>query len=253
MSKIDKWSRRNKIQFKHKKSKVMLVTRKRREDKDITIYLHFQPLEQVKQMKYLGIILDHKFKFQEHITYVAERCTKIINNLSRAAKLSWGLKNEVIATMYKGAILPLLTYGAPVWIDAMKYKHNTQKYIRVQQIINLKMARTYRTTSSEVLCILTGMFPITLKLEETVTQYTFRDMQQQQAMNLDQDVEYRHWPHLTKAISIEETQSHKEATISSYKAGSKYQEGVGSGGSNVVPKFKVLCWKLRTLCVHVSD
>jgi hypothetical protein len=93
MSKIDEWSRRNKIKFKNKKSKVMLGTRrKKREDKDITIYLHFQSLEQVTQMKYLGIILEHKFKFQEHITYVAERCTKIIHNLSRAVKLSWGLK-----------------------------------------------------------------------------------------------------------------------------------------------------------------
>jgi hypothetical protein len=125
-------------------------------------------------MKYLGIILNHKFKYQEHITYVAERCTKIIHNLSRAAKVSWGLKNEAIATMYKGAILTLLTYGAPVWIDAMKYEHNRQKYIQVQRLINLKMARAYRTSSSEALCVLTGMISITLKLEEAVTQYTFR-------------------------------------------------------------------------------
>ena len=48
MRKINEWSRRNKIKFKDKKSKAMLVTgRKRREDKDITIYLHFKPLEQV--------------------------------------------------------------------------------------------------------------------------------------------------------------------------------------------------------------
>jgi hypothetical protein len=49
--------------------------------------------------------------------------------MSRAANLSWGLKNEAIATMYKGAILPLLTYGAPVWIDAMKYEYIRQKYV----------------------------------------------------------------------------------------------------------------------------
>jgi hypothetical protein len=67
LSKIDEWSKRNKIKFNGKKSKVMLVTRrKRREDKDITIYLHFKPLEQVTQMKYLGIIQDQKFRFQEH-------------------------------------------------------------------------------------------------------------------------------------------------------------------------------------------
>jgi hypothetical protein len=164
-----------------------------------------------------------------HITYVAERCTKIIHNLSRAAKLSWGLKNKVIATMYKGAILPLPKYGAPVWIDAMKYEHNRQKYIRVQRLINLKMARAYQIPSSEALCILTGMIPITLKLKETVTQCTFRYTQQQQTINLDQDVEYRHLPHPAKAISIEETQSHEDATISAYTDGSKYQGGVGSG------------------------
>jgi hypothetical protein len=51
MSKLGQWSRRNKIKFKDKKSKVIMVTR-RKEGKNITIYLHFLPLEQVTQMKY---------------------------------------------------------------------------------------------------------------------------------------------------------------------------------------------------------
>jgi hypothetical protein len=128
LNKIDGWSRKNKIKFNDTKSKVMLVTRrKRREDKDITLYLNFKPLEQVTQMKYLGIILDQEFRFQEHIKYAAERCAKLIHNLSRAAKLSWGIKHESTARTFKGAILPLLTYGAPVWIEAMKYEHNRQK------------------------------------------------------------------------------------------------------------------------------
>jgi hypothetical protein len=38
-------------------------------------------------MKYLGIILDHGFIFQEHIKYAAERWAKLIHNLSKAAKL----------------------------------------------------------------------------------------------------------------------------------------------------------------------
>jgi hypothetical protein len=83
LSKIDGWSRRNKIKFNDKKSKVMLVTRrKRRENKDITLYLHFRPLEKVTQMKYLVIILDQKFRFQEHIKYAAERSAKLIHNVA---------------------------------------------------------------------------------------------------------------------------------------------------------------------------
>jgi hypothetical protein len=91
LSKIERWSRRNKIGFIEKKSKVMLVTRrKRRVDKTIILYMHSGPIEQVTQMKYLGILLDQKFTFQEHIKYAAESCTELIYNLSRAATLSLG-------------------------------------------------------------------------------------------------------------------------------------------------------------------
>jgi len=90
------------------------------------------------------------------------------------------------------------------------------------------MARAYRNTSAEALCILTGMTPIILKLEEAVTRYPFRNKQQQQTRILDQDVEFRNWPHPAKAILIVETKSHDEAKIRVYTDGSKYQGGVGS-------------------------
>jgi hypothetical protein len=125
-------------------------------------------------MKYLGIIIDHKFRFQEHINYAAERYTKLIYNLSKMAKLSSGIKHAAIATIYKGAILPLLTYGASVWIDAIKYEHNREKYIRVQRLINVRMTKAYRTTSSEALCMLTGITPLIIKLEEVVKLYNIK-------------------------------------------------------------------------------
>jgi len=65
------------------------------------------------------------------------------------------------------------------------------------------MSTTGRTTSEcsdssilkwrghEALCILTGTTPIILKFEEVVKQYTFRNKQQQQAINLDYEIEYR--------------------------------------------------------------
>lgn len=106
----------------------MLVSRrKHKENKNNAVYLNNKPLEQVTQMKYLGIILDLKFRFHDHITYAAEKSAKLIRSLSEAAKLTW-IKHEAIANIYKGAILPLLTYGAPVWIEAMNFEHNRQIY-----------------------------------------------------------------------------------------------------------------------------
>jgi hypothetical protein len=74
LSKIQRWTRNNKIKFNDTKSKVMIVSRrKRKENKNITVYQNKKPLQQVTQIKCLGIIVDQKFKFHEHITYPAEK------------------------------------------------------------------------------------------------------------------------------------------------------------------------------------
>jgi len=56
-------------------------------------------------------------------------------------------------------------------MEAMKYEHIRLKYISVQSLINVRMAKAFRTTSSEALCILTGITPIILKTEQTVKKY----------------------------------------------------------------------------------
>jgi hypothetical protein len=89
MGKIIAWSKSKKIGFHEDKSKVMLISRrKRKEVKEIYINLNNKPLEQVTTMKWLGVIRDNKFKFSEHISYAAERCTKPIYSISKSAKVS---------------------------------------------------------------------------------------------------------------------------------------------------------------------
>jgi len=105
---------------------MLISRRKRKEGKEINVFLNNKLLEQVTQMKYLWIIIDNKFKFSEHISYAAEKCTKLIHSLSISAKISWGLKHEALKTICKGVVLPLLLYEAPVWIEAMKYEYNRQ-------------------------------------------------------------------------------------------------------------------------------
>ena len=115
LNKITAWAKNYKVEFNDDKSTAMLVSRrKRKERKHINIFLNFKELKQVNKMKYLGIILDNKFKFNEHITYAATKCTELIYTLSKLAKLTWGLRHNVLRTIYEGAILPLLMYGAPV-------------------------------------------------------------------------------------------------------------------------------------------
>jgi len=104
------------------------------------------------------------FRLHDHIIYAAEKSSKLIHTLSKAAKLRWRFKHETIATICKSAILTQLKYGAPVWNEAMNFEHNRQKHIRVQSLINIRMAKAFRNTSSEALSMVTGMTPIIIKL-----------------------------------------------------------------------------------------
>jgi len=107
--KITNWAKENKITFNEQKSKVMLVTRrKRRERTKVNIYLNTKPLEQVKSIKYLGIVIYNKMNFREHIISATKKCTALIHTLAKSAKLNWGHKQEALNTIYKGAILPLM-------------------------------------------------------------------------------------------------------------------------------------------------
>ena len=153
MNKISMWARNNKINFNEQKSKVMVISRRKRgKNKEISVYMNNKLLEQVKKIKYLGIIIDSKLNFREHVLYVSNKCTKLIHALSKSAKQQWGLRHAALYTIYKGAILPLLLLGAPVWIEALDKESNKTGYNRVQRLINIKIAKAFRTTCNEALC-----------------------------------------------------------------------------------------------------
>jgi hypothetical protein len=114
MSKITKWPKENKLHFNDQKSKFMLILRRCKERKAIYIHLNNNHLEQADKAKYLGIIIDSKLKFNEHIKYITDRYTKLIKALSKSARINWGLRHEALKTIYNGAILPQLLYATPM-------------------------------------------------------------------------------------------------------------------------------------------
>ena len=114
------------MQFNETKSKAMLTTRKRRHD-DINIILNNRRLEHVTEIKYLGIHFDSRLTFSRHIGHITEKSRKLIYTLSKTAKLNWGLGHKSLKTIYERALVPLMTYGTPVWEKAVSKTRNLVK------------------------------------------------------------------------------------------------------------------------------
>ena len=104
--------------------------------------------------------------FRDHINYIEEKCTKLIFLLSKSAKITRRLKHEALKIIYIGGILPLLLYGATVWKSVLNKHCYKAKLIRIQRLINTRIAEAYRTVSYEALCVIASMKPIHIKVEE---------------------------------------------------------------------------------------
>jgi hypothetical protein len=167
LARIGKWTKENKMQFNEFKSKATLISRKRSND-SVNIYLNNRRLKQVKEIKYSGIYFDSRLTFDKHIENIAEKSTTLIYMLGKSAKLQWGLGHKSLKTIYEGALIPILTHGAPVWEEAVAKHRNLHKSQRAQRLINIKIAKAYRTISFEASCLMAEVPPIGIVIVEKV-------------------------------------------------------------------------------------
>ena len=84
-------------------------------------------LLQMKSTKHLGIILDNKLSFKEHITDTIAKAKKgmgILNFLARH------VNREVLNTTYKMYIRPHLDYGDVIYHNQSKESMNALERVR---------------------------------------------------------------------------------------------------------------------------
>jgi hypothetical protein len=158
------------MQFNESKSNAMPLTGKR-SGQDINIYLNNRRLEQVTEMKYLGIYFDSKLTFHRNIEYIAQKSRTLICMLSRTAKLQWSLGHKPLKSIYEGALVPLMTYGAPVWEEAVTKQRFLHMMKNTQKLINIKIVKAYRTISYEASCVMAGVPPIGIVIAGKVQLY----------------------------------------------------------------------------------
>ena len=155
-------------------------------------------------MKYLGIVFDSRLTFDKHIQYVAENSTKPIHMLGRSAKLQRFLGHKSLKTLYDGALIPLLTYGAPVWDEALVKQRNLRMLQRVQRMVNIKSAKAYRTISLEAACMMAGLPPIGIVMKEKVRPYTIQHNAERSEYECDIPLPIKEWPRPARRLNVME-------------------------------------------------
>jgi len=79
--------------------------------------------------------------------------------------------------------------------------------------------------SNEALCVITGLIPINIKIEETAKYY---ESVKGQGNTFNREMEVKHWTHPANTVKITDGQEDSKHNIHVYTDGSKSEHGVGS-------------------------
>ncbi|GFW25938.1 nose resistant to fluoxetine protein 6 [Trichonephila clavipes] len=117
-------------------------------------------IEEVHKIKYLGIIVDNKMQWKEHISNVSSKSEKILLGLLRISNNTVGVKTDVLQLIYKQGIVPLISYASRAWEHSLSKKINSRLIRRTQRRFLLRVIKGYKTISYEAVFAISGIPPI---------------------------------------------------------------------------------------------
>ena len=108
------WLAANKLIINLTKTHLMLFTTRPRPE-NISILAKGQLINEIKETKFLGVILDNGLKWDSHIEYISKKISKSVSILKM---LKFTFPSNVLKHIYFSLIYPYYTYCNLVWGSA---------------------------------------------------------------------------------------------------------------------------------------
>ena len=106
------WARKWGMRFQPVKCNIMQITRKRIKKINASYNLEGTVLDNVENIKCLGIIITNDLKWNTHVSNI---CTKANRTLGFLRRNLSACPQDVKESAYKGLVRPVLEYGSSVW------------------------------------------------------------------------------------------------------------------------------------------
>ena len=138
MNKLTEWFKYNKLSLNAKKLSFMIFQpRQKRETLDFSITLNSTYINRVKEVPFLGVVLDEHVTWKPHISRIENKVSKAIGLLYKSR---FFISRFSLRTPYYSLVYPYLYYCTIEW--GSTYPSNLNRLVllqkRVIRIINIR-------------------------------------------------------------------------------------------------------------------
>ena len=109
---VSLWLKVNKLSLNVSKTHYIVFTRKLKSATSLNIGIDDKIINEVNKTKFLGVIIDKKLTWKEHISYLSSKISRGIGMIIKAKKR---LNKDALVTLYYSFIYPYMTYCNHIW------------------------------------------------------------------------------------------------------------------------------------------
>ena len=142
MNKLSTWFKTNRLSLNVSKTNCMIFGRPDKPEHH-RVYIDNIVIERVNCNKFLGVLIDSKLSWSDHVSYIRHKMSK---NLSVMHRVKWLLNKSALYMIYCTLVLPYISYCCEIWGNT--YKTRIQPlYIIQKRAIRICNHLEYRSHS----------------------------------------------------------------------------------------------------------
>ena len=147
LSKLKNWFAVNMLSLNVSKTNYMLFSNSRC-DRDISIHIANVEISRVNVTKFLGVLIDDKLTWNEHISLVKSKVSRSIFLLNRAKHV---FNYRAMLTLYNSIVLPYLSYCCELWGNTYKTRL-TDLVVLQKRAVRIIHGAQYRAHTNILFC-----------------------------------------------------------------------------------------------------
>ena len=154
-----------------------MVISRFRKDPPPSLSLQGTPLTWVPHIRYLGVWVDSKLTWRQHISAVARQGLTRLRLIHRGVSTFWGLHPSIVRRLVRAAVLPAMFYAAPIWSSAVSHLARLRPLDRVLRLCGICILGLLRTVSGDAARVLTGILPAEFQIRQRLVEFYLRNLE----------------------------------------------------------------------------